>query len=57
MTDLEKKILDIARKHPAFDEAKALAELKKMNDLDPDLVRNLWTLYTTKLELESEETS
>ena len=45
MTDLEKKIIGFARKHPEYDETVALAELKYMNDTDSDLIGNLKTLY------------
>jgi len=45
MTDLEKKIISFASRHPEFDEVTALAELKRMNEIDPDLISNLWTLH------------
>ena len=45
MTDLEKKILTIASTHADYDHHIALDELDRMDKYDPDLVRNLWTLY------------
>lgn len=50
MTDLEKKIIAIARQHDSFNEGKAMAELAKMNVMDSDLAGNLWSLYTTSQE-------
>lgn len=51
MTDLEKKVLVVARKHSEYDQDIALAELAKMNELDSDLVNNLWTLYDNAHQL------
>ncbi len=43
MTDLEKKILTIAQKHPQYDEKRAVAELNLLSGWG--LVENLWSLY------------
>lgn len=47
MTDLEKKVIDFAGKHPEFDMSVALAELESLNKADPDLIANLWTLHVS----------
>ncbi len=44
MTDLEKKVINLAGKHPEFDMSVALAELEYINKTDPDLLANLRTL-------------
>lgn len=50
MTDLEKKVIDLAGKHPEFDMSVALAELERLNKADPDLIANLWTLHISAEE-------
>ena len=51
MTDLEKKILDISQTHPDYNELLALNELKTLNEIDSDLISNLWTLKKRSEEL------
>lgn len=50
MTDLEKKVIGFASKHPEFDKSIALAELEYLNKADQDLVANLWTLHVSSQE-------
>ncbi len=50
MTDLEKKVVAAASKHPEFDKSVVLTELKYLNDADPDLIANLWTLHVSSQE-------
>lgn len=50
MTDLEKKVIDCAGRHPDFDMSVALAELEHLNKVDPDLIANLWTLHNSSQE-------
>lgn len=45
MTDLEKKIIEIASKHPEYEESKALNELHEFDTRDPDLIKSLFTLH------------
>ena len=45
MTELEKRILTTAKKHPEFDGKLAIEELKLMNEFDSDLIDDLWNLY------------
>jgi len=51
MTDLEKKIINFARNHSEYDESLALAEFKSLNNKDPDLVANLWTMHISAQQL------
>ncbi len=50
MTDLEKKVIDLAGKHPEFDLPTFMAELVYLNATDPDLIANLWTLHVSSEE-------
>lgn len=50
MTDLEKKVIDLAGKHPEFDMSVALTELESLNKADSDLIANLWTLHVSSQE-------
>ena len=50
MTDIEKKILTMARQHSSFDEGKAVAEIETLRKLDIDLAPNLWGMTTSKIQ-------
>jgi len=44
MTEIEKKILQDAATHPDFDKSKCTEELSQMNEMDIDLIGQLWDL-------------
>ena len=51
LTELEQHIIDVARKHPEFDESVALSEIEKLRDLDIAvrsgqwMHKQLWAMY------------